>query len=193
MKSAPHVLLWPRLLGCLEGHQARSVQRAYHLAVCAHGGQFRDGSTEPYIIHPLRVALILAEEMGKVETFLLCAALLHDVIEDSDIPIEEIQRACGPQVMQAVELLTKPMPTEGKTKRNEQYYQRLAEGSTLAQLVKCADRLDNLRSMRELNDEARLMRYIDETRRYILPIAAQADPYLYRSLSELCEISPSTV
>lgn len=193
MKSAPHVLLWPRLLGLLEGYQARPVQRAYHLAVCAHGGQVRDGSDEPYIRHPLSVALILAEEMGKVETFLLCAALLHDVIEDSNIPIQEIQHACGTQVMQAVALLTKPLPEESKEQRDAAYYERLAEGPTLAQLVKCADRLDNLRSMQALGDEARLLRYIEETRRYILPIAAQADPYLYESLAALCEIAPSTV
>ncbi len=193
MNRAPYVLLWARLVGRLNCHQARPVQRAYHLAVRAHDGQFRDGSGQPYIIHPLQVALILAEEMGHTDSCVLCVALLHDVIEDSDIPLAEVQRACGAQVTEAVRLLTKPLPTESKATRDEQYYQRLAAASPIARTVKCADRLDNLRSMRYLDDGERLLRYVEETRRYILPLAERADPFLYHALTELCEPSPSTI
>ncbi len=192
--DSPPVLLWARLLACLDRRDAPPIERAYHLALLSHDGQVRDGTRVPYITHPLRVALILAEEMARCEAHLICAALLHDVLEESDVTPEEIERACGTFVVEAVRLLTKhPAGDEQKAARDEAYYARIASGSSLAQLVKCADRLDNLRSMRDLNDLERLARYVDETRHYILPLAAATAPYLYHALLEQCDVTPSTV
>src|SRR5690242_20165150 len=70
------------------------VRRAYEVARAAHEGQLRDEGT-PYIIHPIRVATLLVEELHNYSTHLICAALLHDVIEDSDITRKQIARMFG--------------------------------------------------------------------------------------------------
>src|SRR5438067_10491661 len=81
------------------------VERAYRMAERAHRGQVRDEGS-PFIEHPLRVALIVAEELGRPAADLVCAALLHDVVEDTPVTLAEVQESCGDTVAHWVELLT---------------------------------------------------------------------------------------
>ena len=76
------------------------IEKAYEIARTAHEGQLRK-SGEPYIIHPLYVAIILAGLELDKET--LAAALLHDVVEDTDITYEEIEKEFGVEVAQLVD------------------------------------------------------------------------------------------
>lgn len=178
-------LLWARLLGHVAGRDAAPLQRAYGLARQAHAGQWRDGNVEPYLVHPLRVALLLAEELGSGDPVILSSALLHDVLEDSALRQEEVERLCGTEVASLVQQLTKPPATAAeKGARDAAYYAGLAGGAPGARLVKCADRVDNLRSMAALGQPQRLLRYREETRRYILPLADH--PRLRALLQELC-------
>ncbi len=81
------------------------ITKAYHFACQAHRGVKRL-SGEPYIMHPLAVALIASEEMGLGSTS-ICSALLHDVVEDTDYTVEDIANLFGPKIAQIVDGLTK--------------------------------------------------------------------------------------
>ena len=80
------------------------VIKAYELAKSAHAGVFRK-SGEPYIIHPLEVAYILAEL--ELDDSTICAALLHDVVEDTPITHEDIAKEFGDEIAEMVEGVTK--------------------------------------------------------------------------------------
>ena len=105
-------LLWARLLGSVDSREAAPLVRAYHLACVAHEGQKRDGGTTPYIVHPLRVALLLCQELARCEPLLLCVALLHDALEDSSLSKQELEASCGTLVAEAVAALSKAAASE---------------------------------------------------------------------------------
>ena len=82
------------------------IALAYDTAEKAHSGQRRDEGT-PYIVHPLRVAVSLIDELKIYSPEMISAALLHDVIEDSDTTREQLAGMFGEQVAEIVWLLTK--------------------------------------------------------------------------------------
>lgn len=153
------------------------MARAYRMALAAHAGQMRDEGT-PYILHPLRVATVLADELKVYSVNLLCAALLHDVIEDTDITREQIAAEFGVDVSHVVWLLTKfddvSLPA---------YLAAIeAEAATGAAVVKLCDRLDNLRFLIRSPKAEKKRRYIRTTQQYYLPMAARCNSYLYDQL-----------
>ena len=81
------------------------ITKAYNFARQAHKG-VRRLSGEPYILHPIAVAQIACEEMGLGSTS-ICSALLHDVVEDTDYTVEDIENIFGPKIAQIVDGLTK--------------------------------------------------------------------------------------
>ena len=81
-----------------------AIEKAYHYACEKHKNQYRK-SGEPYIHHPLEVAYICAQLQAGPAT--LCSALLHDVVEDTDATIEDIEKNFGPDVKLIVDSLTK--------------------------------------------------------------------------------------
>ena len=81
------------------------ITRAFNFAKHAHKG-VRRNSGEPYILHPIAVARIVSEEIGLGSTS-ICAALLHDVVEDTEYTIEDIANLFGPKIAQIVDGLTK--------------------------------------------------------------------------------------
>ena len=81
------------------------IQRAYRFAKAAHSGT-RRRSGEPYILHPIAVARIVVSELGLGSTS-ICAALLHDVIEDTEFTREDIENSFGKKIADIVEGLTK--------------------------------------------------------------------------------------
>jgi guanosine-3',5'-bis(diphosphate) 3'-pyrophosphohydrolase len=128
----------------------RPIERAYEFAARLHRGQDRK-SGDPYITHPLAVATILAELGMNVET--LCAALLHDTIEDTDYTLEELRRDFGDDIAALV---------DGVTKLDKVKYGDAAQAETVRKMVvamsrdirvlviKLADRLHNMRTLRYL-------------------------------------------
>ncbi|HEY7912847.1 MAG TPA: HD domain-containing protein, partial [Blastocatellia bacterium] len=88
-----------------EGNLAM-VRRAYQLAEQSHTGQMRDEGT-PYILHPIRVAVSLVDELRIYSPTLVCGALLHDVIEDSPVTRDDVATGFGDEVAEIVWLLTK--------------------------------------------------------------------------------------
>lgn len=130
----------------LEAGDQGLVQQAVACAETAHAGQVRDDST-PYLLHPLRAALILAEEMDVLDPQLLAAALLHDVLEDAPaITAEDLQRRFGTEVGQIVSAVTKePRRGLSREEATAAYYAALRGSSDAARIVKLADKLDNVR------------------------------------------------
>src|ERR1700722_7146860 len=122
------------------------VKDAYAFAKQAHEGQFRK-SEEPYIIHPVEVAIVLAELNADVQT--IVAALCHDVLEDCDVTGEEIEKRFGSEVRKIVEGVTKlgKFSFSSKEERQAENFRKLivaiAEDIRVV-LVKLADRLHNM-------------------------------------------------
>lgn len=181
----PPETVWCRLQSALEGHVPPLLQAAYELAVEAHARQRRYEGT-PYVVHPLRVALILAEERGLTDEALLATALLHDVLEDAPISFEQLRDVVGSPVAEWVHALSKP-PAEKQAKaaRDAAYFSALREAPREVRLVKLADRLDNLRFIHLRQDPAWRQIYRDETRRWLLPLADHTDRWFARQLASL--------
>jgi GTP pyrophosphokinase len=180
------------LLGTLSPRLARDemsqVQNAYELARASHAGQMRDEGT-PYILHPIRVATVLSEELGLYSSELACAALLHDVIEDTNVTCEQIRLEFGDRVARIVSLLTK-LPHVSLAG----YLAAIEDASDLkAPLVKLCDRLDNLRFLMRSPKAEKKRRYIKTTEQYYLPMAARTNKYLYNQLKDSLSLARSLI
>lgn len=160
-----------------DSDQIAGVYRAYEVAREAHAGQTRDEGT-PYIVHPIRVAVSLVDELKLYSPTLVCSALLHDVIEDSDITRVNITQMFGNEIAEVVWLLTK-LEEVGLL----EYLNRIEEAShTGAPIVKLCDRLDNLRSVIHTPKLEKKHRYIRTTENFYLPLAARTNSYLHDEL-----------
>ena len=96
------------LSGYLKSNHRKKVEiieRAFNFAKLAHKG-VRRRSGEPYILHPIAVAKIASQEIGLGSTS-ICAALLHDVVEDTEYTVEDIESQFGPKIAELVSGLTK--------------------------------------------------------------------------------------
>ncbi|MBC5647473.1 HD domain-containing protein [Christensenella tenuis] len=122
------------------------IHKAIQYAAVMHKTQERKGTEVPYIVHPFEVAQILTAAGADEEV--ICAGLLHDVVEDTDATVEDILREFGGRVARVV-----ASESEDKTKSWEQRKQHtvnyLRGGADMdTMLVACADKLSNLRSIR---------------------------------------------
>jgi (p)ppGpp synthase/HD superfamily hydrolase len=121
---------------------------AIQLAARAHHHQVRKGTEIPYIVHPLAVAGLLIR-VSTPETAVI-AALLHDVVEDTPVTIQEILSRFGPEVADLVTALSEPdkkAPWEDRKAHTIDYLEKKATDDVL--LVALADKLDNIRAVRE--------------------------------------------
>lgn len=125
------------------------IEQAIEFATIRHAGQTRKGSGLPYIVHPLEVMLILIRH-GVTSEVILVAAILHDVVEDTETTIEEIRAFFGDRVADIVAQLTKDEGLKGEAKHAAMRTQ--AETfSAAAALVKAADRLSNIRDLYKMS------------------------------------------
>jgi (p)ppGpp synthase/HD superfamily hydrolase len=121
---------------------------AIELAARAHHGQVRKGTEIPYIVHPLAVAGILIH--ANCPEHLVIAGILHDTLEDTPVTLEEIQSQFGQEVADLVAALSEPdkkAPWEERKAHTIQYLGDKATDDVL--LVAVADKLDNIRAIRE--------------------------------------------
>ena len=126
------------------------ITKAFNFAKHAHKG-VRRLSGEPYIMHPLAVAQIVSSEIGLGSTS-ICAALLHDVVEDTDYTVEDLENMFGPKIAQIVDGLTKisgGIFGERASAQAENFKKLLLTMSDDIRviLIKIADRLHNMRTL----------------------------------------------
>lgn len=132
----------------LDEDDHKAIKESYELALWAHRFQRRK-SGEPYIFHPIAVAKICASEIGLGATALI-GALLHDVVEDTEVTLEDIKKKFGPKIERIVDGLTKlDSAYNSKSPQAENFKKVL---STLVEdvrvvLIKMADRLHNMRTL----------------------------------------------
>jgi (p)ppGpp synthase/HD superfamily hydrolase len=117
-------------------------QLAATYAARAHDHQYRKDKKTPYVAHPFRVAMVVRDVFGCADEIAICAALLHDTIEDTRTDYDDLEKRFGREVADCVALLTKNMFLR-ENMREADYDQRLANGSWQARLVKLADVYDN--------------------------------------------------
>ena len=132
-----------------KSYDLEKIKKAYELAYKAHGNQLRK-SGDPYICHPISVAIILVG-LG-MDSDCICAALLHDVVEDTDIPLEQITKQFGSEVALMVDGVTKlgqiPLSTREEQQAENVRKMLLAMNQDIRVIIiKLADRLHNMRTM----------------------------------------------
>ncbi len=154
------------------GADLTGLEEAYDFAAKAHEGQVRK-SGEPFLKHPIEVCLILAEL--HLDTATLQAALLHDVVEDSNVPLSEIRERFGDEVADLVDGVTKLGKIEFQSLAEEQSQNLRKMLIAMAKdirviLIKLADRLHNMRTLSALPPERRRVKAI-ETMEIYAPLA----------------------
>jgi GTP pyrophosphokinase len=148
------------------------VKKAYDYSLKHHDGQTR-ASGEPYLVHPLEVALVLAEM--KMDPVAISAGLLHDSVEDTSVTIVDIRKEFGEQVAHIVEGVTKISKIDFAT-REEAQAENLRKmmlamvDDIRVVLIKLADRLHNMRTLEHLQPE-RQRKIAEETLEIYAPIA----------------------
>ena len=170
----------------------KEIQRAFAFADASHAGQKRI-SGEDFIAHPLGVATILAD-LG-MDTTTLVAALLHDVVEDTDLSLEDIEKEFGPHVAEIVDGLTKLDKITFRSKEAEQaenvrkMFVAMAKDIRVL-LIKLADRLHNMRTLGSL-PEAKQRNKATETLEIYAPLAHRLG--VHRMMWELEDLSFATL
>jgi len=148
------------------------LTRAFGLATKVHMGQLLN-KTEQYINHPVRVALILVEELQMHDIQLACAALLHDA---SQHIIDEELKGYGERIYAIVRGCAAPVA-------GEEQFTTISKASKDVKYVKLAERLDSARSMKNQMLRDKMIRFKDETQKYVVPIATATDDRLAFKLS----------
>jgi len=148
------------------------LRRAYVFSAFEHKGQVRH-SGEPYLVHPLQVADLLADM--KLDVVAIASGLLHDIVEDTHTPIERIRELFGTDIAHVVEGVTKlgAIPFSSSEERQAENFRKMLLAMVddiRVILVKLADRLHNMRTLHHLPDDRRV-RIAQETLDIYAPIA----------------------
>lgn len=165
------------------------IQKALEFATIAHGEQKRKYTNEPYINHPIAVSKIV-EELG-VHEDIICAALLHDVVEDTDKTIQDIEDNFGVIIARIVEDLTDVYTSEAfpgirrKERKMLECY-RLSKVSGNAKTIKLADLIDNTSSIVE-HDKSFAKVYLAEKEEMLKALSGGESSLMLRALQILKE------
>lgn len=163
------------------------IKGAFELANKAHGDQIRKSGI-PYITHPIAVARIALVELG-MNTPAIQAALLHDVVEDTDYTIEDIRNAFGEDVAFLVGVLTKKQDGDYKVSKQIDNFKQMLDSINYdirALLIKLSDRLHNMRTLGSMRTDKQ-MKIASETDYFYAPLANRLG--LYEIKSELENLS----
>jgi len=164
-----------KLLARLPVEDHPLVGEAYLWANASHEGQHRDAG-QPYITHPIYVAMILASELGFYrDDEMMVAALLHDAVEDSALDLEDIAPSFGEAVAVLVRGVTKVEEAHGRSRatRRAATLQRLfsaAREDPRVLILKLADRIHNMRSIEGIHEGTRIQRIAQETVDVYIPL-----------------------
>lgn len=171
------------------------LNRAYVFSMKAHGGQTRK-SGDPYFVHPLAVAAILTDL--KADPATVATALLHDVVEDTDVTVDEIRKRFGAEIANLVDGVTKLSQIELKSEASKQAenFRKLVVAmadDVRVLLVKLADRLHNMRTLHFVKDAEKRRKVALETMEIYAPLAGRIGVQRFRDeLEDIAfqELSP---
>lgn len=175
---------------CANQGELDMVQKAFDFANEAHKG-VRRRSGEPYILHPIAVAQIVVSNIG-LGYKSICAALLHDVVEDTDYTVDDIRNIFGDKIASLVDGLTKiktVLDNEDKAKQNSiqaENFKRILltlNDDVRVVLIKLADRLHNCRTI-EFMPEYKRDKILSETMFIFIPLAHRLGLYEVKSEME---------
>ena len=178
---------------CANQHEYEEVERAFEFANEAHKG-VRRRSGEPYIIHPISVAKIVVQEIGLGYKSIV-AALLHDIVEDTEYTVEDLERLFGSKVASLVDGLTKiksAIDTKHNTNQNDEKsmqaenFKRILltlNDDVRVVLIKLADRLHNLRTIGSM-PERKKDKILSESMYIFIPLAHKLGLYSMKSEME---------
>jgi GTP diphosphokinase / guanosine-3',5'-bis(diphosphate) 3'-diphosphatase len=160
-----------------------NIRDAFNISLEAHKSMRRK-SGEPYILHPIAVAQICAEEIGLGTTSIICA-LLHDTVEDTDITLELLDMKFGPKVSQIIDGLTKisgVFDQQDKSMQAENFKKMLLTLSEDVRviLIKLADRLHNMRTLESMSAKSQL-KIASETAYVYAPLAHRLGLYAIKT------------
>ena len=164
------------------------VKRAFLLAKEAHKG-VRRRSGEPYIIHPIEVAIIAVKEIGLGKKSVV-AALLHDVVEDTEYTVEDISRIFSPKIASMVDGLTKMAGVyKNDTSEQAEYFRKVLltlSDDVRVIIIKIADRLHNMRTLGAMPHNKQI-KITSETIYLFVPLAYRLGLHAIKSeLEDLC-------
>ncbi|WP_370089822.1 bifunctional (p)ppGpp synthetase/guanosine-3',5'-bis(diphosphate) 3'-pyrophosphohydrolase [Ekhidna sp.] len=166
----------------LKDGDAKIIKKAFYTSMEAHSGM-RRRSGEPYIFHPLEVAEICVAEIG-LGTTSIVAALLHDVVEDTDYELDDIERLFGKKVAVIIDGLTKIAGVfdHGSSQQAENFRKMLLTLSDDVRviLIKLADRLHNMRTLESMPRNKQL-KIANETIYLYAPLAHRLGLYAFKS------------
>ncbi|QES90988.1 bifunctional (p)ppGpp synthetase/guanosine-3',5'-bis(diphosphate) 3'-pyrophosphohydrolase [Rhizosphaericola mali] len=161
------------------------LRRAFEIAADAHKSMRRK-SGEPYIFHPIAVAMICVEEIGLGVRSTICA-LLHDTVEDTDVTLEDIDREFGPEIARIVDGLTKiSTVVDNSTTPQAENFKKILLTLTddpRVILIKLADRLHNMRTLDSMKREKQL-KIASETVWVYAPLAHRMGLYAIKTEME---------
>ncbi|MCU0315134.1 MAG: HD domain-containing protein [Fimbriimonadaceae bacterium] len=171
------------------------LSHALQFAAEKHAGQWRDGDHPlPYIVHPVEVVTFLRRVGDVTSPVILCAAALHDVLEDTNCQPEEIVEAFGSDVLRLVREVTREEPTEEQKEgltsqevweiRNEMLRNEIQRMSRDARMIKLADRINNLDEAIATRSDKSLQRYIRQSEMILAAIPESTHPALWRELKK---------
>jgi len=154
------------------------VHDAVAFAAKAHSlaRQVRKYTGEPYIVHPIDVMMTVTEAV-EYDQFMLTAAVLHDVVEDTEVTLQEVEAHFGPTVAKLVDELTEPDWPGNRKARKAAERGRLAQISPAAQTVKLADLISNSKTIVSLDPDFAKV-YLRE-KAAILQVMRQGDQGLW--------------
>ena len=156
------------------------ITKSFGLAIRIHNEivrKYQSDTNEPQINHSLRVALILSEEIKMNETDLICSALLHDIFNKEE-PSQEIKDyiklEIGEKIYKTVSFFVK------KTKKNdetsiEKQISKIRQADNYTKCIVLAERLDDLRSLKNSRRKDKISRFKDETQEYFVPLAEKTN------------------
>lgn len=153
--------------GMAMGLDWKDTTNALYIARKAHDGQMRKDGVTPYFAHPLTVASYLITADVRSDTA-VAAALLHDYLEDCEVNWEKFNEL-SPETREVIQLLTFDKSYPNKEQAKEMYYNNISH-NVFASLVKICDRCHNVSTMAGVFTPSKIAEYVEETRRYVLPL-----------------------
>lgn len=123
------------------------IDKALQIAALAHEGQYRKNTNIPYIVHPVAVGMIL--QKAGYSNVMIAAGILHDTVEDTDLTLSDIEQEFSKEIAKIVEGCSEPDKSLSWEERKQHTIEFLRTACEEVRVVACADKLHNVRSIRQ--------------------------------------------